>query len=65
MSGIPAAAIGAAAASLVYEQSSGMCQIDRVCELCDCGDPKTGDAYARLHARKALEAAWPHLKEST
>ena len=58
---IPDAAVEAAARALRFNESSGMCELDRVCTLCDCIDPKTGDGYARLHARKALEPATPFI----
>lgn len=45
-----------AARTLRYMESSGMCELGKVCVLCDCFDPETSDGYARLHARKVLEA---------
>ena len=58
---VPDAAVEAAARALRYNESSGMCELDRVCALCDCIDPRMSDGYARLHARKAMEAAAPHI----
>lgn len=62
------AAVEAAAAVLVREQSGGFCQLGKVCQLCDCyagmnpGLKEERDRYAREHARAALEAALPHLE---
>ena len=35
-------------------ESSGMCHIGKVCELCDCGNPKTIDQLTRWRARDIL-----------
>lgn len=48
--------IEAGARVLRFYESSGMCELGRVCTLCDCHRPDISDAYARLHARKVLEA---------
>lgn len=57
------ATIERAAAELVRQQTSGNCDLGRICDLCDCFadvDTPPGhhrDGYARDHARAALIAA--------
>ena len=52
--------IDTAAEIIVYEQSSGMCHLGKVCEPCDCFASNdagaTRDAYARDLAGKILLA---------
>lgn len=65
---IPDAAIEAAAAELVRQETAGCCTLGKVCGLCDCFAERDGgatrDGYARQHARAAVEAAMPAIREA-
>ena len=55
---IPDAAVEAAARALRFNESSGMCELDRVCTLCDCIDPKTGEPKHRKFTSTLVTSAY-------
>ena len=54
--------VEAGAAALVQAETNGLCQLGKICEMCDCFlkyEPENTDRdhYARANARAVLEAA--------